>query len=428
MQTLLALTAEEIEERLMIDPQAVISVIKETLKYLDPRLIEHGDRVSFIVHELMCQSGRYTAEEINALGAMAFFHDVGAYKTEEIDRMVAFETTNVWQHSIYGYLFLKYFAPAGTDAEAVLYHHLRYSDADKSSSAHLDEAMLLHICDRLDILVELGTYREGYFEKHRGGEFAPWAVDLMEETLRERNLCARLKAGEYREVAQAIAMSACSTTARALDYLMMLVHIIDFKSPATVTHTINTVAYSVLLSRLMGQSDIQQSEIYLGALLHDLGKIAVPYEILESTGRLSYSEMEIMKSHVSISYKIIHGHIREEICRIAARHHEKLDGSGYPWGLRAGQLTTSERIVAVADVMSALTGRRSYKEEYSPDRTIRILNQMAQEGKLDKTICHMAVEHYSEIIQSAQLHCRDTIAAYERMMEEYRRLLKQIVE
>lgn len=427
MLNLLTMTVKEMEENLMIDPQSVVSIVKETLKYLDPRLIEHGDRVSFIVHELMCQSGKYNERQIDSLCTMAFFHDIGAYKTEEIDRMMSFETANVWQHSIYGYLFLKNFAPNPENAEAVLYHHMLYSDAGKSSSTQLDDAMLLHICDRLDVRLQLGSCKEEYFIRCKGTEFAPWAVDLMVETMRERNLCDRIKNHEYRDVAQQIAISACSTVTKALDYLRMLVYIIDFKSPATVTHTINTVAFSVLLSRLMGQDKVEQSQIFLGALLHDLGKISTPYEILESTGSLSHKEMEIMKQHVSVTYQIIHGHIREDICGIAARHHEKLDGSGYPWGLRAAELTISERIVAVGDVMSALAGRRSYKAEFSPDKTVKILAQMAKSGKLDKEICQVAIDNYDEIIDSGKLTCQNAIASYEQVMAEYDRLLKRIV-
>lgn len=426
MRKLLAMTAKEIEDTLMIDPLSVISVVKDTLKYLDSRLIDHGDRVSFIVHELMCQSGKYSARQIDSLCTMAFFHDIGAYKTEEIDRMMAFETTGVWQHSIYGYLFLKHFAPNAENAEAVLYHHMRYSDAGRSGSTQLEEAMLLHISDRLDMRVQQGNYQPEYFSDGIGSEFSPWAAELMMETMKERDLCARLKNGEYRDIAQQIAVTACSTVAAALDYLLMLVYIIDFKSPATVTHTINTVAFSVLLARLMGLDEEEQSRIFLGALLHDLGKISTPYEILESPDSLSYQEMEIMKQHVSVTYEIIHGNIREDICAIAARHHEKLDGTGYPWGLHAAELTTPQRIVAVADVMSALVGRRSYKGEFSPDKTVGILTQMAKSGKLDDKICRMAIDNYDQIIDGAKLYCQKATANYGQIMGEYSILLEKI--
>lgn len=427
MRKLLAMTTKEIEDNLMIDPLSVFSIVKETLKYLDPRLIDHGDRVSFIVHEMMCQRGKYSEEQINSICTMALFHDIGAYKTEEIDRMMAFETTGVWQHSIYGYLFLKHFAPNAKDAEVVLYHHLLYKDWDKSHSTQLEEAMLLHIADRLDMRMQMGDCSAEYFVNADGTEFPPWAVELMIKTMETCDLCTRLKSGDYRETTRQMSMSACSTVAEALEYLLMLVYIIDFKSPVTVTHTINTVAFSVLLSRLMGMDKEEQSQIFLGALLHDLGKISTPYEILESPGSLSFQEMEIMKQHVSISYKIIHGHIREDICAIAARHHEKLDGTGYPWGLHGSELTTAERIVAVTDVMSALVGRRSYKDEFSPDKTVGILTQMAKSGKLDDEICRIAIDNYDTIIDSAKLYCQKAIASYGKIMVEYQLMLEKVV-
>ncbi|MEG1206124.1 MAG: HD domain-containing protein [Angelakisella sp.] len=428
MASLLALSIKEMEELNLIRSCEIMGIIKETLKRLDPRLIDHGDRVAFIVHEVLMQRGGCTEEQIQNICVMAFFHDIGAYKTDEIDHMVSFEIKNVWQHSVYGALFLKHFTPMGEQADAILYHHLKYSDRKQFLSPYLHEAMLLHICDRVDILQQLDVFSEDYFLQCSGTEFAPWSVDLLLQAERERHITERLKNGEYIPVMESMALSVCSCFEKALSYLKMLVYIIDFKSSVTVTHTINTIAFSVLLSRLMGMDKVEQSKIYLGALLHDLGKISTPYEILESTGKLSFAEMEIMKKHVSVTYDILHGNLSEEICRIAARHHEKLNGNGYPWGLHEADLTTAERLVAVADVMSALAGRRSYKGSFSQERSVGIILQMAEDGLLDAEICRIVVEHYAEIISAAEDNCHGTIEIYEQLMEEYSQLLQEVLQ
>lgn len=82
--------------------------------------------------------------------------------------------------------------------------------------------------------------------------------------------------------------------------------------------------------------------------------------------------MTVMRTHVDMTEAIFGGEVDETVARIALRHHEKLDGSGYPRGLEAADLTVGERLVAVADIVSALSGTRSYKEAYSKDRVIRI--------------------------------------------------------
>ncbi|MEG2834397.1 MAG: phosphohydrolase, partial [Ruthenibacterium sp.] len=77
----------------------------------DQRLINHGSRVAYIFSAMLITRGGYSARELRDYYTLALFHDIGAYKTDEIDRMMQFETGDVWQHSVYGYLFLKGFSP-----------------------------------------------------------------------------------------------------------------------------------------------------------------------------------------------------------------------------------------------------------------------------------------------------------------------------
>ena len=158
------------------------------------------------------------------------------------------------------------------------------------------------------------------------------------------------------------------------DYLKMMIYAIDFRSQHTVTHTITTTSISTNTARIIGMSDDQVQRIYYGALLHDLGKIGIPVEILEFPGKLSPQAMKIMRSHVSITEDILGGTIAPDITKIAVRHHEKLDGSGYPRGLTEKELSMEEQVVAIADIVSALLGTRSYKEAYSHEKALAMIH------------------------------------------------------
>ena len=129
----------------------------------------------------------------------------------------------------------------------------------------------------------------------------------------------------------------------------MLAYSIDFRSEYTVTHTVTTVGISVEIARLLNYSAEDKQRIYYGALLHDVGKIAIPLEILEYPGKLSPQAMKIMKTHVQISEDILRGAVADDVCEIAIRHHEKLDGLGYHRGLSAGELTTPSHRAKVKD-------------------------------------------------------------------------------
>ena len=172
-------------------------------------------------------------------------------------------------------------------------------------------------------------------------------------------------------------------------------------------------------------SDDQVQRIYYGALLHDLGKIGIPVEILEFPGKLSPQAMKIMRSHVSITEDILGGTIAPDITKIAVRHHEKLDGSGYPRGLTEKELSMEEQVVAIADIVSALLGTRSYKEAYSKDKTLSILQEQAETGKINREIVSILEEHFDEILAEVATNCSPILHTYYGLQQEYEGLLEK---
>lgn len=205
----------------------------------------------------------------------------------------------------------------------------------------------------------------------------------------------------------------------------MLVYSIDFRSEHTVTHTINTTAISMELARRYGLDDEEIKKIYYGALVHDLGKIAIPLDILEFPGKLTDEQMDVMRKHVSYTEDIVNELINDEIMKIAVRHHEKLDGKGYPHGLTAKELSIPERIVAIADIVSALTSRRSYKDIFPKDKTISILTDMKERGQLDGDICDIAINQFDEIMEATDRSRDPVIHMYEQMYTSYTSLMNK---
>ena len=208
-----------------------------------------------------------------------------------------------------------------------------------------------------------------------------------------------------------------------MKYLKMMTYAIDFRSQHTVTHTITTTNISEYCARYMGVPEDRIEYIRYGAMLHDLGKIGIPVEILEYPGKLSAQAMNIMRTHVDITEKILNGAAAEDVTRIALRHHEKIDGSGYPKGLTGKDMTLDEEIVAVSDIVSALIGTRSYKSAFSKERTVKIIEKMAEEGKLNPQIVSVMKEHFDEIIDKVADSCAPILQNYYGIQSEYRRLL-----
>lgn len=408
-----------------MDAAAAVSAVNATLRRIDERLVDHGDRVAFIACEL-CEEGGLPLD-MKTLFLLCAFHDIGAYKTDEIDRLLEFETYDVWNHSVYGYLFMKYMSPMREDAEAILYHHTPWDDLQKTGSTRQDYASLIHLADRMDIVLTYGkdpSALEGLMDNRRD-LFREDYAELARNCCRRRRMIERLADGSFLQDNMSRLRGFFPTADETLEYLKMIVYAIDFRSEHTVTHTINTVSLALNIARHFGFDGEELEKIYLGALLHDVGKIAVPVSILEYPGRLSPAQMEIMRTHVKETEHLIQGIVPEEVLRIAVRHHEKLDGSGYPYGLTGDKLTMPQRIVAVADIVSALSSRRSYKEPFPREKTLDILKQM-ERSQLDPDVCAYVSENYDHIMEVTEPDRLRIIETYQNILKEYSRVSERM--
>lgn len=415
----------------VIQSRDAIHIVLNTLRRVDPRLMDHGERVAYILYKMMAESQKYSMQEIMEICVLGIFHDIGAYKVDEIDRMAEFETDNVWEHSIYGYLFLKYLSPLQKQAKAILYHHYDYYKFEENKLSYMsdkDVALMIHLADRIDISM-VGNDNDAFIEKIKkesGRKFDPVHVALFLESEEKYGIINNLYNGTYHEELAEILENLSLTEEHLTQCLRMLAYSIDFRSAYTVMHTIHTVAYSVEIAIKMGYDPNEVRKIYYGALLHDLGKIEIPLEILEYPGKLDAEAMKTMRTHVKITEDIMKGMIDDEICQISIRHHEKLDGSGYPYGLRGEALTGSQRIVAVADIISALMGKRSYKESYPKEKILKILMDMCYEGKLCPEVCHLVERYFDEITKNVEERGKPILQSYENIMYEFKLLHEKL--
>ncbi|MBS7008669.1 HD-GYP domain-containing protein [Anaerostipes sp.] len=406
-----------------IDNKAVIGILRRACSHVDKRLIDHGIRVSYIVSCFLRDVPGIHSVKLRDLCFLAALHDIGAYKTEEIDRMVQFETENVWEHSVYGYLFIKYFTPLSSFAPAVLYHHTPWSELKEQDdiSAELKYiAQLIYISDRLDIWMNSEHRSFSDFIRIISGERGTRFESSLVDALADMQFASFTAEQAERDPAFIHMQSEIAFShEEILAYLKTIIYSMDFRSIHTVTHTITTTSISNELAELMRLTPAYRNQIVFGALLHDLGKIGIPVEILEYPGRLSPQAMAVMRTHVDITAEIFEDDIPETIQRIALRHHEKLDGSGYPRGLSAKDLTIGERIVAMADIVSALAGTRSYKKAYGRERIISIISEMSQSGLIDSGLVDLMTTNYDQIMGKTAVHCKPVMDIYRKLRREY---------
>ena len=145
---------------------------------------------------------------------------------------------------------------------------------------------------------------------------------------------------------------------------------IEMQSQETGMHVRRVSEYTKILCRALGYDETETWKIGMAAMMHDVGKIAVPREILEKPGKLSDEEFVAIKRHIFYGKEILEqypGEIMQLSANIAYQHHEKFDGTGY-MGLRGTEISREAQCVALSDFFDALVSKRSYKEAWSPEK------------------------------------------------------------
>lgn len=164
----------------------------------------------------------------------------------------------------------------------------------------------------------------------------------------------------------------------------------EVRDPYTAGHQRNVADWATRIGRRLGLSDEELRDLRLGAALHDIGKIAIPSEILTRPGELSVPERQIVQTHCLVGYDIVRkADLPDSVTDIVLHHHERLDGSGYPDGLIGKQISLGAQIVAVADTLDAMSSHRPYRPG------------LGLSAALDELISHQGTLYYPDAVTAA---------------------------
>ena len=215
----------------------------------------------------------------------------------------------------------------------------------------------------------------------RGRWFEPRLVDIVVKWETDKQWWARLESPD---------VSAEVLTLKPLNHVRLVdergiddvarafAEIIDAKSPFTYNHSTRVANYACSIAERMGLSPEEIRRLRRAALLHDIGKLGISSRLLDKAGPLTRREWQEMMRHPLYTWEILSRvSAFSDFARMAAMHHEKLDGSGYPWGVRGEELDAPARILGVADVFEALTSARSYRAAMAPRVAVDIIRRYA---------------------------------------------------
>ena len=166
--------------------------------------------------------------------------------------------------------------------------------------------------------------------------------------------------------------------------LFALARALEARDDDTASHSLNVTKYAMLLGRQLGLDDDEMRVLGQGAMLHDLGKIGIPDEILKKPGNLDDAEFERIKEHPKLTSEILAPlETSNYYSSIARSHHERWDGKGYPDGLNGEEIPLLARIVAIADAWDAMTSNRVYRAGMCKTTALNILESEKDWGQWD---------------------------------------------
>ena len=167
----------------------------------------------------------------------------------------------------------------------------------------------------------------------------------------------------------------------------LFARIIDYKSFYSCVHSLGVAQKAIQMADYYKYPTEKGVRFYLAGALHDVGKLMIKNEILQKPGKLTDAEYEQMRNHAYYTHEIL-SKLKgfDDIVLWASHHHEKLNGTGYPLGLKADDLSSEDRLMTCCDIYQALTEARPYKEGFSHAKAIEILRDMAIKGEIDMDI------------------------------------------
>lgn len=358
------------DNALHADLREVVYALSDALDLVGVDDIAHGKRVGIMAAEC-ARALDCPAIEVEFLFDLGLLHDIGVSSTATHGHLVAeFDWESSQGHCAVGYALLRDFQPLAKMALPIRYHHTRWENfPERGVDSHVARwANLVYLVDRVDalsaphyadgsLLMNTRSIRE-QISKRAGSYFSPELVDVFLNVSRAEafwlNLEARgiqVYAGEMLQQGAPYAASMSELKQLAV----ILSRIVDAKSPFTAEHSLGVARLARFLAERLGVSQVNCEKIEIAGLLHDIGKLRVPDEILDKPAFLDERERSVMNAHSFETFQILRripgfG----EIAGWAAYHHEEPGGNGYPFHLPGEDLALEARILRVADIFQAM--------------------------------------------------------------------------
>lgn len=406
-----------------IDFGQFIHALSDTVDLVGVDEVLHSKRVAYVALECARLLGGGKAEQL-LLYRAGLLHDCGVSSTQVHKKLVnELEWTNSSHHCQIGAQRMKRFAPLSVFSEIIYYHHTRWEQLKDLSLSEESKtyANLIFLADRVDALAGMAQTanrlicRDAICNKVQSLQGSYFKPELVEVFLAAAEKEAFWITQEPDHLRDYLHMQIQETDPLLLDIselkslACIFAEIVDAKSPYTAEHSFGVTKLAMYLARRCKLPEATVRKIEVAGLLHDLGKLQVPDSILDYKGGLEGEDLTVMRHHSYVTFMILSkiGGL-EEITRWAADHHEKLDGSGYPFKKSENDLSIESRIIMIADIFQALAQNRPYRSSLPPSNIIEIIGEQVKSGLLDREVFKIVEVDPDQCYQEALNQMKDS--------------------
>ncbi|MHB8096092.1 MAG: HD-GYP domain-containing protein [Erysipelotrichaceae bacterium] len=400
------------EHDLTVKPYQYIKALSMTLELSTTGISKHH-LVTAILCKAFGEAMNLDHREMQTLIVAALLHDIGAASQWEEKLFIVHNDNDdrIFDHAEKGYHILNQFPLLKDVALVVRYHHDRYSGSNPSGFIGDEIPLLsriLHFADRIDVLIDLNKnimlQKESITIDILSSDFYdPKLFPIFEHLALKESFWLNIVSVEYEYLFDDFDSFFGKYELNIddlIDLSKIFASIIDASSLYTYNHSYNVANVAKLLSKQNFVDESMHKKFYLAGLLHDLGKLAIPNQILNKQGRLDDIEILLMKQHPYYSMFIlakVEGF--EDLANWVGHHHEFEDGFGYPDRLVASEINIGIRILQLADIFCALTENRPYRKALNNQEIINELMKFVKQKKLDNSMVQQISNKIESFVQ-----------------------------
>ncbi len=382
-------------------------------------LKSHHRRVAVISYYIAKELG-LSNDELLQLVIAASLHDIGALSVMERDMLIKEDVLNPKPHCVMGYHMLASFEVFKDIAQIIKHHHVIYQDSlDAPEGEVLYASHIIHLADRIDVLISPDEFvlnqKQAVTQKvHKkvGTTFHPEVFSAFEKVSKADIFWIEINNLSIDQLFKKIDFSIDFTLSldNIVAFALTISRIIDFRSKFTASHSYTVAHLASLLGSYFDFSEERCKKLLVAGYLHDIGKIGIDPGLIEKDGPLSDEEFNMMKLHAYYTGQILNelntSEWFNEVVTWAERHHEKIDGSGYPYALDASVLDDGVKILAFSDIITALMEERPYRQGMDVDKAFNIIQEQIA-PKISNEMFAVIKEHkdqIQEMVNQCQTH------------------------